>query len=250
MKNKSVIITLLFISIAIGLGIYLYTNNTSNENNNSYEATRTATNNTENENTNTNIENEATNTNNTDKPIEEKNEENNSTPEPESEPESKSENEPKSKPVEIEIASFSSKIRQKRDSDRQNNISLACSTLNGTIVENGKTFSFCNTVGKTSKKKGYEEAKVFQNGKEVEAMGGGLCQVSSTLYNAVLKVSNLKIVERHSHSKEVYYVPKGKDAAVAYGSYDFKFKNNTGNSIKIKASNTANNVTIKLLKIE
>ena len=81
-------------------------------------------------------------------------------------------------------------------------------------------------------------------------MGGGLCQVSSTLYNAVLKVSNLKIVERHSHSKQVYYVPKGKDAAVAYGSYDFKFKNNTGNSIKIKASNTASNVTIKLLKIE
>ena len=64
----------------------------------------------------------------------------------------------------------------------------------------------------------------------------GNCQVSSTLYNAVLAVSSLKVTERHEHSNDVPYVKKGKDAAVAYGSYDFKFVNNTRNDIKIKAS--------------
>ena len=232
MKNKYVIFILLIFSIIIGIGIYFY--NQSPKDTNSYEATRTAINNTSFENNTT--ANENTNELKTE----------NTTPETQITSPPKENKEP----IETEISSYTSKIRQQKDSDRQKNITLACSSLNDTIVENGKTFSFCGTVGKTSQKKGYKKAKVFQDGKEVEATGGGLCQVSSTLYNAVLKSPNLKVVERHSHSKEVYYVPKGKDAAVAYGSYDFKFKNNTGNSIKIKASNTKNNVTIKLLKIE
>ena len=80
-------------------------------------------------------------------------------------------------------------------------------------------------------------------------MGGGNCQVSSTLYNAVLKVPNLKVTERHEHSNKVPYVKKGKDAAIAYGSYDFKFKNNSGNDIKIEASTNGKNVTISLIRI-
>lgn len=146
---------------------------------------------------------------------------------------------------EKEIASFTTKIYSK-DSDRQNNVTKACSTLNDTTVNNGATFSFTNTIGKTSSAKGYEKANVFQDGKVIEAMGGGLCQVSTTLYNAVLKVKDLKVTERHSHSNSVPYIKSGKDAAVAYGSYDFKFINNTGKTIKIKASNTKDNITIKI----
>ena len=84
----------------------------------------------------------------------------------------------------------------------------------------------------------------------IEALGGGLCQVSTTLYNAVLKVPELKVTERHPHSNKVPYIKSGKDAAVSFGAQDFKFINNTGNTIKIKASNTKNNVTIKILKLE
>ena len=152
-------------------------------------------------------------------------------------------------PVETEIASFTTKIYTK-ESGRQNNITLACSTLNDTIVENESTFSFSNTVGKATTSKGYKKADVFRNGDVIEALGGGLCQVSTTLYNAVLKVDGLTVTERHPHSNKVPYIKTGKDAAVSYGAQDFKFVNNTGNSIKIKAENTPNNVTIKLLKLE
>ena len=150
---------------------------------------------------------------------------------------------------ETEIASFTTKIYTK-DSDRQNNVSIACSALNDSTVENGKTFSFSKTVGKATSSKGYKKADVFRNGAVIEALGGGLCQVSTTLYNAVLKVPGTKVVERHSHSNKVPYIKSGKDAAVSYGTYDFKFVNNTGNTLKIKASNTQNNITIKIMKLE
>ena len=76
----------------------------------------------------------------------------------------------------------------------------------------------------------------------------GNCQVSSTLYNAVLKVKELEVKERHAHSKEVHYVAKDKDAAVSYGSVDFKFKNNTDSPIKIYATSDLNNVNIRIVK--
>ena len=90
----------------------------------------------------------------------------------------------------------------------------------------------------------------LETGDVVEALGGGLCQVSTTLYNAVLKIPELKVTERHPHSNKVPYIKSGKDAAVSYGAQDFKFINNTGNTIIIKASNTKNNVTVKLFKLE
>ena len=73
-------------------------------------------------------------------------------------------------PIETEIASFTTKIYTK-DSDRQNNISITCSSLNDTTIENGKTFSFCNTVGKATSSKGYKKADVFQDGEKIEALG-------------------------------------------------------------------------------
>lgn len=152
-------------------------------------------------------------------------------------------------PVEAEeLSSFSTKIYTK-DSNRQNNITITCSTLNDTDITNGSTFSFCDTVGRSSPKKGYKKADIFTNGKKTKGYGGGNCQISTTLYNAVLKVPTLKVTERHEHSNKVPYIQTGKDAAVSYGSYDFKFVNNTGHAIRIKASHTSDNVTIRLVKL-
>jgi len=80
-------------------------------------------------------------------------------------------------------------------------------------------------------------------------MGVGNCQISSTLYNAILALPSIFVLERHEHSKEVYYVPLGKDAAVAYGSIDFKFRNDYDYDIKIYATNTTNSVDIKIVKL-
>ena len=157
--------------------------------------------------------------------------------------------EPKKEPVETEISSFTTKIYTK-DSNRQNNLSIACSTLNDTTVNNGDTFSFTSTVGKATTGKGYKKADVFKNGDVIKALGGGLCQVSTTLYNAVDKIDGIKVTERHGHSNSVPYIKSGRDAAVSYGTYDFKFINNTGNTLKIKASNTKNDMTITIFKIE
>ena len=100
------------------------------------------------------------------------------------------------------------------------------------------------------KKNGYKKAEIFDSeGNIIQGYGGGNCQVSSTLYNAVLAVPNLEIIERHEHSRNVQYVEDGKDAAVAYGSIDFKFKNNTNHPIKIIATSTNEYVKVDLLKI-
>ena len=90
---------------------------------------------------------------------------------------------------------------------------------------------------------------LMQTGKKKKGLGGGNCQVSTTLYNAILNAPSLVITERHSHINKVPYIQNGKDAAVATGSYDLKFKNNSGKKIKIKASCSQNDVTIKLLQL-
>lgn len=146
---------------------------------------------------------------------------------------------------EIEIARFSTKVYNK-DSKRQNNMAITCKALSTKKIEPGETFSFCNTVGKATSSKGYQEADIYVDGKKEKGLGGGNCQVSTTLYNAVLKVPELEVTERHQHSGKVPYIQAGKDAAVAYGAYDFKFKNNTGKTIKIVMENTAQNITARI----
>ena len=154
------------------------------------------------------------------------------------------------KPKEIDLSSFSTKIYTPNDEARQNNIRLTCSKLNGTIVNPGETFSFCNTVGKATPEKGYQKADIYDSdGNVIKGYGGGNCQISSTLYNAVLNLPSLTIVERHEHSKKVYYVEEGKDAAVAYGSIDFKFRNDYDYSIKIYCSSTKNRIDVKIVKL-
>lgn len=119
------------------------------------------------------------------------------------------------------------------------------------LLKCGETFSFCNTVGKATPEAGYQKADIFdENGNKVKGYGGGNCQISSTLYNAVLAIPSLTIIERHEHSQKVYYVEEGKDAAVAYGSIDFKFRNDSDFDIKIYASNTKDSIDIRLVKLE
>ena len=151
--------------------------------------------------------------------------------------------------TEEELATFSTKLLT-HDTKREKNIEITCSTLNEHIVKSGDTFSFTGTVGKATSERGYQKADTFDaDGDKVKALGGGNCQISSTLYNAVLKVDKLEIVERHEHSQKVYYVPEGKDAAVAYGSVDFKFKNNNDFDIKIYAELKDRKINIKLVRI-
>ena len=234
LKNKLWIILVIFIIIGIVLGIYFFSKN-NNSNKSDYSAQKTAVNqqnNSESVNNTTNINNSIQNIINTTNTIEV--------------PKTTTENKPK---VEELISSFSTKIYTK-DSARQNNISITCSTLNETVVTNGSTFSFCNTVGQATSAKGYQEADIFDNkGNKKKGIGGGNCQVSTTLYNAVLKIPSLVVTERHEHSNKVPYIANGKDAAVAYGSYDLRFRNDTGFDIKIKASNNADSVIINLYKI-
>lgn len=150
---------------------------------------------------------------------------------------------------EIEIASFSTNIKNK-EKERQNNITITCNSLNEKEIKAGEIFSFCDIVGKSTSEKGYQKADIYVDGKKEQGYGGGNCQVSTTLYNAVLEIPELEIIERHEHSGHVPYIEEGKDAAVAYGSYDFKFKNNTLNTIKIYMQNTEEEIIAKLIKIE
>lgn len=151
--------------------------------------------------------------------------------------------------VEEPLSSFSTKISQK-DPDRQTNITIACNFLNGYIVKAGETFSFCNTLGPAKPEDGYKKADTFDgDGNTIQAYGGGKCQVSTTLYNAVLNASGLTVVERHEHSGPVYYVPEDMDACVSYGSCDFKFRNDNSFDVKLYFSNTPDEIAVSIVKI-
>lgn len=151
-------------------------------------------------------------------------------------------------PKEEEISSYSTKLSGSTE-NRLTNIRITCKKLNGITVNNNDTFSFCKSTGPSTAEEGYKEATVFLNGKKVQALGGGNCQISSTLYNAVLTVPDFKVVERHEHGRDVSYVPDGKDAAVSYGSIDFKFKNNTGNNIKLYFSTDDVTLSVRIVKL-
>lgn len=147
------------------------------------------------------------------------------------------------------IAKFSTKLPNDTK-ERYSNIKLACKTLDGTIVKSGNTFSLWNTLGCPTKEKGYKKAKAFTSDGEIkQSYGGGICQVSTTIYNALLKIDEIKITERHEHSRDVVYIKDGKDAAVSYKSADLKFKNNADYDIKLKASVKNNKVIIKIEKL-
>ena len=127
--------------------------------------------------------------------------------------------------------------------DRNENLRIATECINNTILAPGDVFSFNQRLGERTEQKGYKPAKIFSAGKVVDSVGGGICQVSSTLYNAVLR-ADLEIIERHNHSFAVSYLPPGYDAAVAYEVLDFKFKNTSEWPIKIEGKITSANELI------
>lgn len=134
------------------------------------------------------------------------------------------------------------------NSKRNTNIRLASQALNGTIVQPGQELSFNETVGERTAAKGYQGAAAYNNGEVVEEIGGGVCQVSTTLYNAVLK-AGLKVSVRRSHTFEPSYVTPGQDATVSWGGPDFKFINNSNTAIGIKASYYNQTVTVSVYGI-
>lgn len=153
-------------------------------------------------------------------------------------------------PKEEVISSFSTPVNYPEETDRQTNMTLCCNTLNGTIVKAGTEFSFCDTVGQATPEKGYKEADIFDlDGNITTGYGGGKCQVSTTLYNAVLALPSLVVTERHPHTREVYYVEEGKDACISYGGADFKFRNDNSFDIKIYAVNNYNTIDVSIAKI-
>lgn len=117
--------------------------------------------------------------------------------------------------------------------------------IDGTVLQPGETFSLNGVVGRRTAAKGYQTAIIFQNGKQVEGLGGGVCQVSSTVYGAVL-YADLQVTERSSHQFQVSYTPVSQDAAVYYGSQDFQFVNGTDNPIKIAADASNGSLTVTI----
>ena len=131
---------------------------------------------------------------------------------------------------------------------RNTNVKLAAQAINGTIVQPGEEFSFNKVVGPRTAEKGYQEAAAYSGGEVVQEPGGGVCQVSSTLYNAVV-FAGLKTTERHAHTYEPSYVTPGEDAMVSYDGYagpDLRFVNNGKTAIGIKASISGQTLTVSI----
>ena len=218
MKNRYWVILIIFLIVIIGLGVYFSIKNNTNNQQAEYEANKTSSNSpnntSENDTTQSNEENNEknaepnSNTENPDNP-------DNNTNQPVENSQNQSQGTPPTT-EEVELASFSTKIYSS-DTARQNNIQITCNTLNNTTVKSGTSFSFCTTVGKATSARGYQEADIYDNdGNKKKGLGGGNCQVSTTLYNAVAKVNGIKVTERHNHSNRVPYAKSGKDAAVAH----------------------------------
>lgn len=134
------------------------------------------------------------------------------------------------------------------NSDRNKNIELASTALNGLILQPGEEFSFNKTTGERSSAKGYRPAGAYLNGVLIEEPGGGVCQVSSTLYNAVV-FAGLTTTERHAHSYEPSYVTPGEDAMVSFGGPDMKFINNSSSAIAIRTSFADRKLKISIVGI-
>ncbi|WP_245684738.1 VanW family protein [Orenia metallireducens] len=134
----------------------------------------------------------------------------------------------------------------KSDINRYKNIEISAKKINGEMIMPGEIFSFNEVVGPRTKEAGYKEAIEIINGEFVQGIGGGVCQVSSTLYNSVL-LANLEIIERDNHSRPVAYIPMGRGATVYYNYIDFKFRNNSGSPIIIISRIVNNKLTITIL---
>ena len=146
------------------------------------------------------------------------------------------------------LGAFSTKYDETNVS-RSKNLKIAMNKLNGVVVMPGEVFSYNTTLGKRTVEEGYQYANGFSGGGVVPMLGGGICQISSTLYNAVL-YANLNIVERHNHMYQATYVDPGRDATVSYGTLDFKFENTRKYPIMIKTQCGSGTANIKIFGIK
>ncbi|MBO4470698.1 MAG: VanW family protein [Clostridia bacterium] len=132
-----------------------------------------------------------------------------------------------------------------KDNNRNTNIKLSAEAISGITVQPGETFSFNGATGERTAAKGYKEAPAISGGQSKDEVGGGVCQTSSTLFNAVAR-ADLEIVERHAHAWPSHYIEKGFDATVNWPGLDFKFKNNTNQPIFIVAGYNNRKVTVNI----
>ena len=146
--------------------------------------------------------------------------------------------------VKTEISSYTTPILTS-DKKRYHNITLVRDRLNGYILKNGETFSYNEVCGPYGKKDGFQKADIQTGkGKTKKEYGGGVCQLSSTLYNAV-KDLDIEIIERHHHSTPVNYVPKNQDATISLANnLDFKFTNVTGYDLSFRVTSTEDSLTV------
>mgnify|MGYP006074561795 CR=1 FL=1 len=225
MKNKKWIIGIVVLLAIIGVIVYfMFFRNTNTTPESDYNPSRISYNTTlaDGNNTSTNSENTLTNSvidSNSSKPK-----------------------------TETKISSFSTPIVDD-NKNRITNIKITCSRISDTVVKSNDEFSFCEVVGQPSSSDGYKEAHAFVDGELVNAIGGGNCQVSTTIYNAAKKIDGVKITERHEHGKEVGYIEKGKDATVAYDYLDLKFENNNDFDLKLQAYIKNDKVCVDIYKI-
>lgn len=224
MKNKKWIIGIVILLAILGVIVYfMFFRNTNNTPESNYNPSRISYNTTlaDNENTNTST-NESTNSTNS--------------------------NETKKVKTETKISSFSTPIVDDNE-NRITNIKITCSRISDTVVKADEEFSFCKVVGQPSSADGYKEAHAFVDGELVNAIGGGNCQVSTTVYNAAKEIDGVEITERHEHGKEVGYIEMGKDATVAYDYLDLKFKNNNDFDLKLDAYVKDDKVCVDIYKV-
>lgn len=149
------------------------------------------------------------------------------------------------KGINSKIGSFSTNFGSISSAERANNIMIATRSINKTALMPGEVFSFNGVVGERTEDKGYEAAPVIIDNKLESGLGGGICQVSTTLYNAV-RNSGLLSLERTHHTLPVHYVSEGMDATVDYGNIDYKFKNTSSYPVYIEAYTSNGNVTFNL----
>ncbi len=135
------------------------------------------------------------------------------------------------RPFQVELGSYRTSLADRTEAQRHN-IRRAVMALDGIVIEPGDVFSFNDVVGPRTPERGYREALAFMERDLVKSIGGGICQVSSTLYNAAA-LSGMAIVERHSHFRQVSSVPPGRDATVWYGMADLRFRNLLPTTIRL-----------------
>ncbi len=128
---------------------------------------------------------------------------------------------------------------------RTGNVKIAAKSIDGTLLSPNEVFSLNKTVGNRTQARGYRTAIIFENGKKIPGLGGGVSQVTGTIFNAAL-VAGLPIVTYHTHSRPVTYIPLGRDATVSWGNFDMKFKNDTGAPIYISYKVTGNRLSATL----